>query len=94
MVQFVLFVCFGNICCFLLVEGVFCVEIECVGCLDKFFIDFVGIGVWYVGDLLDFCFIFKVVDYGIDIFFQWVWQVQFIDFNDFDLILVMDMDNF
>lgn len=47
----ILFVCIGNICCLLFVDGYVCYFVEWVG--KDWFIDLVGIGGWYVGEVFD-----------------------------------------
>lgn len=85
-------VCLGNICCFLLVQGILECKVVAQG-LD-WEIDFVGIGFWYIGEQLDFCLVYMVGQYGFDIFVQCVWQFDWQDLKDFDFILVMDQLNY
>lgn len=48
----VVFVCLGNICCLLMVEGLFWKEVVEVGLMNEIKIDFVVIGIWNLGKLL------------------------------------------
>lgn len=89
----VLFVCLGNICRSPAAEGIMKQMVEEKGLADQFFIDSAGIGSWHVGQLPDarmrrcgsrhgYCFDSHARQF----------QVQ--DFERFDLIVVMDRDNY
>lgn len=85
----ILMVCLGNICRSPLAEGILKSKLN----PDKFTIDSAGTGHWHVGDAPDPRSIKIAKKYGIDISNQKGRQFSSKDFNDFDIIYVMDNEN-
>ena len=88
----VLMVCLGNICRSPLAEGVLKHKVKKLG-LD-WHVDSAGTSDWHVGDLPDKRGIAVAKKYGIDITDQRCRHFKYPDLNNFDLILVMDKDNY
>lgn len=88
-----LFVCLGNICRSPAAEGVMKAKVSSAGIADSFFIDSAGIGDWHVGQLPDRRMRERAAlrGYRLD---SRARQLRQSDFADFDLILVMDADNY
>ncbi|MFM8448677.1 MAG: low molecular weight protein-tyrosine-phosphatase [Haliscomenobacter sp.] len=87
----ILMVCLGNICRSPLAEGVLRHKIQAAG-LD-WEVDSAGTGGWHRGELPDRRSIAVSRNHGIDITYQRARQLQPTDFQQFDLILVMDKSN-
>ncbi len=87
----VLFVCLGNICRSPLAQGILEARIKEAG-LD-WFVDSAGTGSWHVGERPDPRSIDIARQYGIDITAQRARQFSPNDFDRFDLILAMDLQN-
>lgn len=88
-----LFICLGNICRSPAAEGVMKALVESAGRSNDFFIDSAGIGDWHVGQLPDARMRRRgaLRGYRLD---SRARQIRRSDFADFDLILVMDNNNF
>ena len=88
-----LFVCLGNICRSPAAEGVMRARVDAAGLADLFLIDSAGIGDWHVGQLPDRRMRERAAlrGYCLDSHAR---QLRRADFDDFDLILVMDADNY
>jgi len=82
-------VCLGNICRSPLAEGILKSKIDS----SKVFVDSAGTGHWHVGDEPDQRSIAVGKKYNIDITHQRGRQFSTKDFEDFDLIYVMDNSN-
>ena len=89
----ILFVCLGNICRSPAAEGILKAMVEEKGLQDDFYIDSAGIGNWHVGDLPDRRMRHHGMLHGYD-FASRARQVCSADFERFDLIIVMDDDNY
>jgi len=85
----ILMVCLGNICRSPLAEGILKSKID----PSKVFVDSAGTGHWHVGDGPDKRSIAVGKRYNIDITDQRGRQFSAKDFDDFDLIYVMDNSN-
>lgn len=88
-----LFVCLGNICRSPAAEGVMKAKVRNAGLESEFAIDSAGIGNWHVGQLPDGRMRERGACRGYR-FDSRARQIRQSDFNDFDLILVMDSDNY
>lgn len=88
-----LFICLGNICRSPAAEGVMKAKVEAAGLADSFYIDSAGIGDWHVGQLPDRRMRERGArrGYRLDSHAR---QIRQSDFEDFDLLLVMDRDNY
>lgn len=82
-------VCLGNICRSPLAEGILKSKVDA----SKIFVDSAGTGHWHVGDKPDKRSIAVGKKYNIDITNQRGRQFSSIDFENFDLIYVMDNSN-
>jgi protein-tyrosine phosphatase len=82
-------VCLGNICRSPLAEGILKSKID----TSKVVVDSAGTGHWHVGDLPDKRSIAVGRKYNIDITNQRGRQFSAKDFDDFDIIYVMDNSN-
>lgn len=89
----ILFVCLGNICRSPAAEGIMKQQLELNGLADKVFVDSAGIGNWHVGDLPDARMRVHGNRRGYD-FCSRARQIKRADFDRFDLIIVMDEDNY
>ena len=89
----ILFVCLGNICRSPAAEGIMKHQLELNGLTDKVFVDSAGIGGWHVGDLPDARMRVHGNRRGYD-FCSRARQIKRADFDRFDLIIVMDDDNY
>ena len=89
----ILFVCLGNICRSPVAEGIMKHQLELNGLTDKVFVDSAGIGGWHVGDLPDARMRVHGNRRGYD-FCSRARQIKRADFDRFDLIIVMDDDNY
>lgn len=89
----ILFVCLGNICRSPAAEGIMKHQLEINGLTDKVFVDSAGIGGWHVGDLPDARMCVHGSRRGYD-FCSRARQIKRADFDRFDLIIVMDDDNY
>jgi protein-tyrosine phosphatase len=85
----ILMVCLGNICRSPLAEGILKSKLNS----KHFIVDSAGTGHWHVGDPPDRRSIKVAKKYGIDISGQRGRQFSSKDFNDFDIIYVMDNEN-
>ncbi|NLN32445.1 MAG: low molecular weight phosphotyrosine protein phosphatase [Flavobacteriaceae bacterium] len=82
-------VCLGNICRSPLAEGILRTKLD-----EQFHVDSAGTGPWHIGKAPDKRSISVAQKYGIDISTQRARQFSAKDFDDFDLILVMDASNY
>lgn len=89
----ILFVCLGNICRSPAAEGIMKHQLGLNGLADKVFVDSAGIGNWHVGDLPDARMRMHGSRRGYD-FCSRARQIRRSDFDRFDLIIVMDSDNY
>lgn len=85
----ILMVCLGNICRSPLAEGILKSKVD----PEKVFVDSAGTGHWHVGDLPDERSIEVARKYNLDITDQRGRQFSVKDFDDFDIIYVMDNSN-
>lgn len=85
----ILMVCLGNICRSPLAEGVLRSKLD-----ETFFVDSAGTGDWHVGRSPDKRSVAVAKKYGIDISGQRARQFNPNDFDQFDLIFVMDSSNY
>ena len=86
----VLMVCLGNICRSPLAEGILRSKVD----LDKVFVDSAGTSNYHVGDLPDERSVSIAKKNSLDITYQRGRQFSAEDFDNFDLIFVMDMSNY
>lgn len=86
----VLMVCLGNICRSPLAEGILQSKIDS----KKILVDSAGTGGWHVGNKPDSRSIAVAHKYGLDINSQRCRQFTTIDFDEFDIIYVMDKSNY
>lgn len=86
----VLMVCLGNICRSPLAEGIFKSKVD----PENFFVDSAGTGSYHVGELPDPRSIEIARHHQIDITDQRARQFKVQDFDEFDMILVMDQSNY
>lgn len=89
----ILFVCLGNICRSPAAEGIMKQQLELNGLADKVFVDSAGICNRHVGDLPDARMRMHGSRRGYD-FCSRARQIRRSDFDRFDLIIVMDSDNY
>lgn len=82
-------VCLGNICRSPLAEGILKSKIDA----SKIYVDSAGTGHWHVGDEPDKRSVAVGKKYNIDITAQRGRQFSIKDFDDFDIIFVMDNSN-
>lgn len=85
-------VCLGNICRSPLAEGIMQHQVQLNG-LD-WEIDSAGTGNWHIGEGPDHRSVRTAKQFGIDISRQVCRQFKVSDFDGFDLILVMDKNNY
>ena len=90
----VLFVCLGNICRSPTAEGVFRKLVADQDRLGDFEIDSAGTGSWHAGSPPDERSAAAALLRGIDLSGQRARQVTAGDFENFDIILAMDEENF
>ncbi len=90
----VLFVCMGNICRSPMAEGVFQKLLEQSGLADQVLIDSAGTHAYHVGKSPDPRAIRTASERGIDLGRLRARQVERGDFEEFDLVLVMDEHNY
>lgn len=88
-----LFICLGNICRSPAAEGVMRAKVHAAHKDDEFMIDSAGIGDWHVGQLPDRRMRERGALRGYR-FDSHARQIRQSDFDDFDLLLVMDSDNY
>ena len=86
----VLMVCLGNSCRSPLAEGIFKSKVD----PENFFVDSAGTGSYHVGELPDPRSIEIARHHQIDITDQRARQFKVQDFDEFDMILVMDQSNY
>ena len=88
-----LFICLGNICRSPAAEGVMKAKVHAAKLDDQFFIDSAGIGDWHVGHLPDSRMREPGARRGYRLDSR-ARQIRQSDFADFDLLLVMDRENY
>lgn len=93
MKQRLLFICLGNICRSPAADGIMHHLVEGRGLADDFYIDSAGIGSWHVGQLPDYRMRRCGERHGY-VFDHRARQFSAADFDRFDLIAVMDHENF
>lgn len=86
----VLMVCLGNICRSPLAEGILKDKVD----PDKVFVDSAGTGGYHIGNKPDTRSIDVARNHGLDITAQRCRKFFSADFEDFDLIYVMDKSNY
>ena len=86
----ILMVCLGNICRSPLAEGILKSKINS----EKVFVDSAGTGGYHIGKLPDYRSIVVAKDHNIDITDQKCRKFVVSDFDQFDLIYVMDKSNY
>lgn len=89
----VLFICLGNICRSPAAEGIMKSLVEKERMSDDFFIDSAAIGSWHIGQLPDSRMRKCGAEHGYR-FDSHARQFQKSDFQHFDLIVVMDNENY
>ena len=89
----VLFICLGNICRSPAAEGIMKSLVEKAGLSEEFEIDSAGIGNWHVGQLPDSCMRKCGAEHGYR-FDSRARQFQRSDFQSFDIVVVMDNENY
>ena len=89
----VLFVCMGNICRSPTAEGVFRHLVQQAQMQDVIEIDSAGTHAYHVGDAPDMRAQSAALKRGIDLSRQIARRVRLEDFEQFDYILAMDLDN-
>ncbi|HHJ40081.1 MAG: phosphotyrosine protein phosphatase [Methylothermaceae bacteria B42] len=90
----ILFVCMGNICRSPMAEGVFQKLLEKHGLADQVLIDSAGTHAYHVGKSPDPRAVQTARARGIDLQNQQARQVSAGDFDEFDMVLVMDEQNY
>lgn len=85
----VLMVCLGNICRSPLAEGILKSKID----TNNILVESAGTGSWHVGELPDQRSIEVAQDHQIDITYQRCRKFIYSDFENYDLIYVMDESN-
>lgn len=90
----VLFVCMGNICRSPTAEGVFTHLVEQQGTRERFLIDSAGTHAYHVGEQPDTRAQQTARQRGIDLSYIRARKFSHNDFDMFDHILAMDIDNF
>ena len=93
MKQRLLFICLGNICRSPAADGIMHHLVEGRGLADDFYIDSAGIGSWHVGQLPDYRMRLCGERHGY-VFDHRARQFSAADFDRFDLIAVMDHENY
>ena len=91
MIKSVLFVCLGNICRSPTAECIFREKAK-ISKLDIFY-DSAGMASWHVGSFPYEPMQLAVKDRGFDISKLRARQIKIADFNEFDLLVVMDQEN-
>ena len=86
----VLMVCLGNICRSPLAEGILQSKVD----QDRVFVDSAGTGGYHIGSKPDSRSIAVGLKYDIDISHQRCRKFSVIDFDEFDVIYVMDLSNY
>lgn len=86
----VLMVCLGNICRSPLAEGILQNKVD----PDKVFVDSAGTGGYHIGSKPDSRSIAVGLKYNIDISHQRCRKFSVDDFDEFDVIYVMDLSNY
>ncbi len=91
----ILMVCLGNICRSPMAEGVMKkILSESNSMTQDWHVDSAGIGSWHEGELPDRRAIRTAHSHGLDISDQRARQIKQADFDYFDHILVMDLENY
>ena len=93
MKQRILFICLGNICRSPAADGIMHYLVEARGLSDDFYIDSAGIGSWHVGQLPDYRMRRCGERHGY-VFDHRARQFSAAEFDRFDLIAVMDHENY
>ena len=88
-----LFICLGNICRSPAAEGVMKAKVHAANLDEQFFIDSAGIGNWHAGQLPDSRMRERGARRGYRLDSR-ARQIRQTDFDDFDLLLVMDHENY
>lgn len=90
----ILFVCLGNICRSPTAHGVFAKFVQDVNLTERIYIDSAGTGNWNVGKPPDMRTQKVALQRGYDLSALRARQIQLDDFENFDLILAMDKQNY
>lgn len=88
-----LFICLGNICRSPAAEGVMKAKVHAAGLDADYYIDSAGIGDWHVGQLPDSRMRERASLRGYRLNSR-ARQICVEDFDDFDMLLVMDRENY
>ena len=88
-----LFICLGNICRSPAAEGVMKAKVHAANLDEQFVIDSAGIGNWHAGQLPDSRMRERGARRGYCLDSR-ARQIRQSDFDDFDLLLVMDRENY
>ncbi|MCF6213244.1 MAG: low molecular weight phosphotyrosine protein phosphatase [Flavobacteriaceae bacterium] len=86
----ILMVCLGNICRSPLAEGLLKSKLD----NSKYFVDSAGTGSWHIGNQPDKRSIAVANKHNLDISNQRGRQFSEVDFNNFDVIYAMDINNY
>lgn len=86
----ILMVCLGNICRSPLAEGILKSKLD----PKKYLIDSAGLGGYHIGELPDDRSIKVAAEKSIDITYQRARKFVLEDFDNFDIIYAMDMNNY
>jgi protein-tyrosine phosphatase len=90
----ILFICLGNICRSPAAHGIMEGFVKRAGLSETIHIDSAGIGSWHIGKLPDSRMRAHAADRGYDLLHKARLFNPHTDFDNFDLILVMDEENY
>ena len=90
----ILFVCMGNICRSPSAEGFFATALEQSGIRERVAIDSAGTHGYHTGEAPDSRAVATALNFGVDIGHLRARKVKVSDFDQFDLIIAMDQNNF
>jgi len=90
----ILFVCMGNICRSPSAEGFFANALKSSPCRERITIDSAGTHGYHVGHAPDSRAVETAAGFGVDIGGLRARKVNMADFDNYDLIIVMDRSNF
>ena len=90
----ILFVCMGNICRSPSAEGFFATALQKSGFREQVSIDSAGTHGYHIGQAPDSRAVATALNFGVDISHLRARKVGAKDFDDYDLIIAMDRNNF